>query len=233
MTVFTTDVVGYMSSNDFSAIETLAKQVPVDGLMVEVGSLMGRSTTCWATFCDPTVQIIAIDEFPEEVMMYVDEKTKEQKLLWSFDPDYDSIKNNVKPQVDRPHDNIPLLNKPYRIHDEFKKNTAQFTNVRHIKGKSPDNINYTGEKIDLFFLDAAHKNPSDWDNIKFFAKYMNVGGIICGHDWFPEDTYPDVNKNIKDLERIYETTAVKFEGTNVWSIQVTKHYDEVSNLFGN
>lgn len=50
---------GWMAEEDLEIMAELAKQVPEDGLIVEVGSWMGQSTQCWSM--NTKAQVIAID----------------------------------------------------------------------------------------------------------------------------------------------------------------------------
>jgi hypothetical protein len=57
------DIPGWMDEADLRAIETLAASVPRNGLVIEVGSFLGRSTWAWCKSVHPSVQVMAIDTF--------------------------------------------------------------------------------------------------------------------------------------------------------------------------
>jgi len=52
---------GWCNSQDLVRIAELSRLVPTDGIIVEVGSLLGQSTYAWAKNCHPSVTIFAID----------------------------------------------------------------------------------------------------------------------------------------------------------------------------
>jgi len=109
---------------------------------------------------------------------------------------------------------------------EFKENTKPYYNVIPVKGFCPVEAKYTDSRpIDLLFVDAAHKNPEDWNIIEYFLPFMNVNGIISGHDYGCDpdnNAFPDVNANVELLEKMYNTKAIV--GTNnserIWYIKL-------------
>ena len=190
-------ILGWMTANDLESISTLSKLVPKDGVILEIGSLFGRSTVAWAMSCDPSVKIYCGDIFYEN---YIDNHP-----------------------LDTP--TAPVSGQLYNAWEEFQKNTKDFNNVIPIRGTAPDESNYPGHDIDLLFVDALHKNPNDWKIIKYFAQFVKVGGIISGHDF--RGDYPDVINNVNGLASIYNTPINSFESTHssIWSIKVTKEYN--------
>ena len=71
--------------------------------------------------------------------------------------------------------------------------------------------------IDLFFLDASHTNPSDWEILEYFIPFIKTNGIICGHD-YDENQFPDVVENLKKLELLFNTKVVLFKNSSIWMI---------------
>lgn len=57
------NVPGHMSEAELEQISIWAGKVPKNGVIVELGSLYGRSSICWAMNCDPSVTIYCIDDF--------------------------------------------------------------------------------------------------------------------------------------------------------------------------
>ena len=197
---FDDTIPGWMTTNDLEAISTLSKLVPPSGTLVEVGSLFGRSTVAWAMSCDPTVNIYCNDVFYEH---YIDNH-----------------------ELDTP--GAPVSGQVYNAWEEFQKNTSKFKNVAPIRGRAPHQVNYDKGPIDLLFVDASHKNPSDWDIIKYFAPYVKINGYIAGHDY--RDDFPDVKANADTLSKIYGAPVHTFANTNstVWYIQVTKDFSNLT-----
>jgi predicted O-methyltransferase YrrM len=145
------NITGWMNINELRQIEKWAKDVPLNGTIVEVGSYHGRSAIAWASSCDPTVIVHCIDN------------------------------------------DICL---------EFLENTKHLTNLKSYQASSPNIENFDVNEIDIFFLDASHKNPNDMDNINFFLPRIKKGGLLCGHDYAPAEPEmaEDVIKNVRILE---------------------------------
>jgi hypothetical protein len=55
------DIPGQVSIHQLKAIELVASLVPVGGIVVEVGSLFGRSSWAWGASVDPSVEVFCID----------------------------------------------------------------------------------------------------------------------------------------------------------------------------
>lgn len=188
------NILGWMQPIDLGHIELLSAQVPKNGIIVEVGSYMGRSSYCWASSADPTVTVYCIDIFPE------------------FEDLKHSIPDDVCEELGIPKSGI------YNFFEAFKENTKDCKNIKMIRGNSPWGISYDESLIDLFFLDAGHSNPNDWDNLEYFRTYVKPGGIIAGHDYYLEG-FPDVVENVHKLEQIYNTRATFYKDSSIWSIQ--------------
>ena len=200
---YKTDVLGWMLESELKVLETIAKQVPTNGNIVEVGSMFGRSAVCFAMSADTSVTINCIDYFPTDMR-------QQHGCLYE-----DCINNG-----------FPIANQLYNVEQDFIKNTKEFKNIKMIKGDSPHVLVYKPDPIDLFFLDAGHSNPNDWDNLCHFIPYMKLNSIIAGHDYH-ETEFPDVYQNVRRLEELYETKAEFYTGSTIWSIKVTKLINKV------
>jgi predicted O-methyltransferase YrrM len=182
-----------MSDFECLTLRRLASLVPDSGTIVEVGSMFGRSSSVWAE-SKPTATIICIDTFIENYC----------------------VKHDIPDEVCA-KEKFPSGSIAYNLYQEFQKNTQQYKNIKIIRGYSPTQIQYTGEEIDLFFLDAGHSNPNDWDNIEFFLPYIKQSGIISGHDY--NQQYPDVIDNVKRLEKMLNRSSVVIPNTSIWMIK--------------
>jgi predicted O-methyltransferase YrrM len=54
---------GHMDETELQVIERWASTVPENGVIVEVGSLYGRSAVAWAKSCHPLVKVYCVDSF--------------------------------------------------------------------------------------------------------------------------------------------------------------------------
>lgn len=184
-------VPGLTHTEELDIISNWAKDVPANGVIVEVGSLFGRTSVALAEGADPSVTIYCVDYFDN---------------VWSSDT----------------IDLFPLgvfeRGKPYHRGEEFKKYTNEYKNIialNNTKATYP----YDREPIDLFFLDANHTNPSDIRNLVHFKKFFKKNTLICGHDYSPT-FFPDVVKNVRILESMYQTKVSLYGRTSLWSIRI-------------
>jgi hypothetical protein len=195
-------IIGHMVEPELQVIETWAQNVPKNGVVVEIGSFFGRSAVCWAQSADPSVKIFCGD-------MFLDTFTTRDVTL-------------TYPGAPAPATTYPQW-------EIFQDNIKSFKNVFPMRGWCPHGITYPGDPIDIFFLDAAHMNPSDWENITYFSQFLKPNSIICGHDYIPQ--FPDVVENVRRLEKKYNTKVKTYEQTSLWSIAVTGKLPSVPNKY--
>lgn len=184
-----------MQTIELEILSSLAESVPKNGLVIEVGSLFGRSSVCLAMSVDPSVQIHCIDRFVEKCIQThgIDDHTCRMS-------------------------NWPLHGSQVNMREEFKKNTKQFSNIKMVIGTAPHNLpNYViPDNIDMFFLDSAHTNPIDWNILSAFVPRIVEGGIISGHDY--SGLFPDVIENVHRLEKILKTKAIVNQ--SIWHMRL-------------
>jgi len=104
------------------------------------------------------------------------------------------------------------------IEVEFKKNTIDFNNITMIKVKNNDYKVIEVDNIDIFFLDATHKNPNDLLYLMNYYKKIKKGGLLAGHDF--HDEFPDVKANVKLFEKILKQDVTLYPGTSLWSFTI-------------
>jgi len=194
---YNSKITGWLLESELEVLESIAQTVPEQGIIVEVGSMFGKSSVCWALTA-PTATVYCIDLY------------EDREQSFNSDVDEDKSKGFV---------NIPLKNTKYNSKQEFLKNTKDINNIVKIEGESPYNIDYTGGEIDVFFLDAAHSNPNDWDNLCHFIPLIKVGGIVCGHDL---NVFPDIMENVKRLEQILRTPFTHYTCGTVWAFKLNR-----------
>jgi hypothetical protein len=196
-------IIGHMVEQELKIIESWASNVPKNGVVVEIGSFFGRSAVCWGLTADPSVRIYCGD-------MFLDTFTTGRDRLT--------------------YPGAPAPATSYSQWEIFKENIKPFKNIFPMRGWCPHDITYSGDLIDVFFLDAAHTNPSDWENITYFSQFLKPNSMICGHDYIP--AFPDVIKNVNLLEKQYNTKVTTYENGSLWSINVTPKIDNTVKLPG-
>ena len=78
--------------------------------------------------------------------------------------------------------------------------TKSYSNIKQHVGTSPNDFSNWNTMIDVYLEDSMHTNPVLLSNLKFWSKYVKVGGYIIGHDYH-ETMYPDVYKEFNKLIR--------------------------------
>lgn len=194
---YNNEILGYMHEHELNVLEQFAYTVPKGGKIVEVGSFLGRSSVCFALSA-PEATVYCVDEFSD----------KDWICHININSDGD---NYIEAKC-------PIFGQAYNTKKEFLKNTQHIPNIVQIQGYSPHQIIYENGEIDLFFLDAGHQNPNDWDNICYWVPLVKSGGIICGHDYSHE--FPNVIQNVHRLETILGKQAKLHFSTSIWSFQL-------------
>ena len=196
------NIIGHMVETELKVIEGWAQSVPKNGVVVEIGSFFGRSAVCWALSADPSVKIFCGD-------MFLDTFTTRN--------------------ISMNYSGAPAPSTSYPQWEIFKENIKPFKNIFPMRGHCPQGITYPGDPIDVFFLDAAHMNPSDWENITYFSQFLKPTSLICGHDYIPQ--FPDVIENVRRLEKQYNTKVKTYKDTSLWSIEITAKLPSVPNKY--
>ena len=175
--MYDTTIDGHMNESELRCIERWASAVPENGVIVEVGSLYGRSAVAWAKSCDPSVNVYCVDAF--------------------FDPTTGAD-----------------------FYPQFQENTKDIPNIIPVPNLCPwfPYSRYVDRAADIFFIDAAHKNPNDWEIIQFALKNLKSGGLLCGHDYL--SMFPDVKLNVNRLEEMLGKQATFYSGTSLWSFVI-------------
>ena len=168
---------GHMNESELRCIERWASEVPENGVIMEIGSLFGRSAVAWAKSCHPSVHVYCVDSF--------------------YDPTTETD-----------------------FYPEFYENTKDIPNITSISNICPffSYSRYVDKPADIFFIDAAHSNPNDWQIILYAMKNLKSGGLLCGHDYL--SVFPDVIENVKRLEEQLGKSATFYSGTSLWSFVI-------------
>jgi hypothetical protein len=147
------DIPGQIGFQELVAIGRLAKAVPPNGVVVETGSLFGRSSFAWARNVDPSVTVYCIDPWVRE--------------QWIID-----IVERVQPPV------MPFGLEAFKHYTQGCPNIRTIKGCSPDVVVGQWNL-----PVDLFFDDAVHDEPGLSRNRDFWVKWIKPGGIFCGDEY--------------------------------------------------
>ena len=110
---------GQMSRAELLVLEDLARQVPPNGVVVELGSLYGRSSFTWATTVLPSVTVYCVDPWERDGWIIdLVEKQHENCPPFSFQQfqQYTRGLRNIKPIVGRSPDDVKTWTQPVDLY---------------------------------------------------------------------------------------------------------------------
>lgn len=176
-----------------SLYENLKKYNKKDTIGVEIGSMHGKSS-------------YVISETIKKGKLYCIDK-------WNNSSTYNKeINDDIIIEQGFPSKNC------YNTLNFFKENIKTQTNIITIQGYSPYTMSSWNILVDFVFLDAAHRNPNDKENIDFWLPKIKKNGCFIGHDY--SDAFPDVITNVHYMEKLLDQKVQLFNGTNLWKFDL-------------
>jgi len=162
-----TDIPGWFSPADANAIEQIASRLPTSGVLVELGSLFGRSASAWADAFErmnKKYTIYCVDTYcctPFEI-------SRIHQYIHTMDGDVSLIADF-------------LAGKESHF-DAASRFLSKITNVTMVNHDIYEELPFL-DSIDCVFEDAFH--TFDKYNIAINKWYprLNENGIFCGHDY--------------------------------------------------
>lgn len=191
---YNTEIPGWMTVYELKTLEKWAQELPRGSTVVEVGSMLGRSSYCIAASLNGGV-------------LHCFDKWKNDNAN-AFPP-------GVYSDEEINHNNFPLSGTINSL-ETFSQNVSALANVHSYRVNSASDIKWDNTLIDMLFIDAAHENPADWDYIEFWFPLINPGGYITGHDY----NIKDVDNNIQRLEHLTGNRAEKMRHQSLWRIKI-------------
>jgi predicted O-methyltransferase YrrM len=184
------NVPGYLSKNDMLAIYELCKKLPNNGIIVEVGSFLGKSAVEFAKSVKALkkdFQIISIDSFNSPLSILHDLLTEA-----NFD--------------------LPPGNNQFEI---FKYYVRDYKNIRPLKAFVNQTFQFD-QKINLVFEDSDHSAAALTYALPFWFDRLEIGGVLAGHDYH----MPEVQTSVDTFAilRNLEVRFVK-EESSIWFIE--------------
>jgi predicted O-methyltransferase YrrM len=149
------DVDGWMTEGQGRALFEAAEACPEGGRIVEIGSFQGRSTIVLALAAAPGVEVVAIDPHAGN----------------------DRGPQEIDGFEDAAHDD----------HARFNANLAAAgvaDRVRHVRQFSDAALAEVSEKIDVLYIDGAHRYAPARADIRQWGARVADGGTLLIHDSF-------------------------------------------------
>ena len=152
------EIEGWLSENEAVGLYSIARQLPYNAVVVEIGSWQGKSTYCISKGLK-SGKVYAIDPFNKDAG--TDEGTQK---------DYDSI-----------YIENTLL-------ENFKKNMIQFGVSDKIIIKQGYSYNFSEdfETINFLFIDGDHSIKGCKTDFELYAQKIKPKGFIAFHDYYPD-----------------------------------------------
>ena len=134
-----------MTDFECLTLHQMASMVPDSGIIVEVGSMFGRSSSVWAE-AKPTATIICIDTFIETYC----------------------VKHDIPDKVCTKK-KFPLNNTTYNLYQEFKKILNNIKILKLLEDTAQLKFNTLGKKLIYFFSMQAIVTPMIGITLNFFC----------------------------------------------------------------
>ena len=156
---------------DVDTMIMLAQLIPIDGVAVEIGSMLGGSAKIICEHAPQMKNLYCIDVGWKLDIPCVDYSSLDS-ILHTFGLDRSKSCRRLASEILAPH------------HDK----------VRLMDSQSPYELSWWTEQVDFVFEDSSHENPQLRDNLDFWWSHLKSGGIMAGHDFIPawQDVYSEI-----------------------------------------
>lgn len=148
-------VEGWLSRDQAHRLWERARLVPPAGRIVEIGSFRGRSTAVLATAAPNDAEVVAIDPHAGS----------------------DRGPQEIEAEAERGEQD----------HVAFRENLRRAgveDQVRHLRAMSNDALDQLPGRIDLLYVDGAHRYRPASDDIVNYGAQVQEGGTMLVHDAF-------------------------------------------------
>ena len=154
------EIPGWMHDADLLELEKIASTVPENGVVIELGAFVGRSTWMWSKSVPPSATVFVIDD-------------------WAWMP----AEHEYTP--DLPGYPLDRTKSPRALFDHYMKDCH---NVVPIQGRSSETEipDLLPRKADVIFFDAGHGEYEIRADMLHWLKYADEKTtIMCGDDYWP------------------------------------------------
>jgi hypothetical protein len=160
------DIPGWTHEVDLRGLEALARRVPENGTVIEVGAFVGRSTWMWSKSVPSSARVFVVDD-------------------WAWMPSENEYSSDL------PGYPLDRSKSPRKLFDHYTKDC---TNLIPIQGKSSETElpGLLPQKANLIYFDAGHGEYEVRADFLHWLKYASDDNtIFCGDDyWQGDETYP-------------------------------------------
>ena len=184
------NIPGYLTTEDMLVIQDLAKELPSEGIFVEVGSFLGKSAVEWAKSLkglNKNYKIIAIDSFNSHIDILRD-------LL-------------KKAEFDIPESNSHI--------EMFRHYTQDYSNIKPLESFFNQNFVFD-QTVAGVFEDSEHSQRALSFALPYWWERIMPGGILSGHDY----NLREVQISVDFFALLNNLTVHKAgEGSSIWWIK--------------
>lgn len=151
--MYNIDIPGWFTTDNFITLEKVAKEIPPNGIMVEIGSFVGRSAWAWAKSVDPSITVYCID-------------------IW----DDEGWEEDIEKKGWNPEDIFPLKEK-------FLHYTKDCHNIKTLQSFSPNLEWNNDLIDLCFIDGSKNSVEKFIASFEFWLENLQPSGIMCGHDF--------------------------------------------------
>lgn len=164
------NIPGFCPRPQLLAIQRISEAIPENGIVVEVGSLFGRSAYVWASSCKPSVRIFCIDPWDNsEFDAHIGVSSARGKYLGKKINSIETFNNYIGDRV---------------------------SNIEKIQDRSPPS-KWEHGLAHVVYLDGDHQFEAVTKDIEFWFLHLRADGILCGDDY--NSVHPGVVKAVEDF----------------------------------
>ena len=183
------DIPGYLSDGDLIAMQELCKLVPDSGVLVEIGSFLGKSSVEWAKNLQTlhkNYRIICIDSFNAKIDIL-------HQLLNDAEFDLPSGSNQL---------------------ELFVHYTKQYPNIVPLEVFFNEDFQFDST-VDFVFEDSDHTIKTLTHALPFWWERLATGGILAGHDYGMQEVKTAVNT----FSVLNNLKVNLFSNSSIWYIK--------------
>ena len=183
------DVPGYLSEEDMQAITELVSMLPQNGLLVEIGTFLGKSAVEWAK--------------------NIQQQSKDYKIICidSFNSPIEILRDLLQ----EAEFTIPEADSQLTM---FKHYTKEFSSVQPLEAFFDKDFEFN-QTIDLVFEDSDHSQRALNYALPFWWQRIRPGGILSGHDYWGRE----IKTAVDTFAVLNGLTVKTFAGSSIWYIE--------------